>query len=150
MTMLTRWDPLRELDSFQNRLADFFGRAGDATGAERNPISQAQWAPSVDITEDDHGYVIEAELPKVDKDKITVRVDNGVLTLSGEREYKKEEKSTKVHRVERAYGKFVRSFNLPDDADDAGVNAEYKDGVLIVRVPKAEDRKPKQIEIKVK
>ena len=102
-----------------------------------------------DITEDDKEYLIKAELPEMRKEDVKVTVENGVLTISGERKFEKEEKKKKYHRVERGYGTFMRSFALPDDADFNKVNAEFKDGVLTVHVPKTEHAQPKQIEVKV-
>jgi HSP20 family protein len=102
----------------------------------------------VDISEDDKEYVITAELPEVKKEEVKVTVENGVLTITGERRFEKEEKK-KYHRVERYYGSFARIFALPDDGDAAKVNAEFKDGVLKVHIAKSEAARPKQIEVKV-
>ena len=84
---------------------------------DKEAITLAEWSPLVDITEDDKEYLIKAELPEIKRKRLKVTVENGVLTISGERKLEKEEKGTKYHRVERAYGNFVRSFTLPDDAD---------------------------------
>ena len=150
MTGLTRWDPLKEMEELQNRLSGLFGRAPvRRKNGEQESITVAEWAPLVDITEDDKEYLIKAELPEVKKDDVKVTVENGVLSITGERKFEKEEKGRKYHRVERAYGNFVRSFTLPDDADANKVNAEFKDGVLKVHVTKSEAAKPKQIEVKV-
>jgi HSP20 family protein len=102
----------------------------------------------VDIAEDDQEYMITAELPEVKKEDVKVTVENGVLTITGDRKFEKEEK-TKYHRVERCYGSFARAFTLPDNGDATKVNAEFKDGVLRVRVAKTEAARPKQIEVKV-
>lgn len=112
-------------------------------------MTVAQWAPLVDITEDDREYVIKAELPEVRKEDVKVTVENGMLNLSGERAFEKEDKGLRYHRVERSYGSFLRSFVLPDDADASKVSAEFKDGVLMVRVEKHEKALPKRVEIKV-
>jgi len=150
MTGLTRWDPLKEMEELQNRLSGFFGRAQARRGnGEQESITVAEWAPLVDITEDDKEYLIKAELPEVKKEDEKVAVENGLLTISGERKSEKEEKNKKYHRIERAYGSFERSFIVPDDADADKVNAEFKDGVLRVHLPKSEKAKPKQIEVKV-
>ena len=141
---LTRWEPL-ELGDVENRLSKLFGRRTNGNG----DITLADWAPLADITEDDKEYIIKAELPDVKKEDVKVAVENGVLTISGERKFEKEEKKKKYHRVERAYGTFVRSFTLPDDADAGHVKAEFKEGVLTVHVPKSEHAKPKHIEVKV-
>ena len=150
MTGLTRWDPLKEMEELQNRLSGLFGRAPVRRGnGEQESITVAEWAPLVDITEDDKEYLIKAELPEVKKEDVKVAVENGVLTISGERKSEKEERNKKFHRIERAYGSFERSFIVPDDADADKVIAEFKDGVLRVHLPKSEKAKPKQIEVKV-
>ena len=108
-----------------------------------------EWSPAVDIIEDDKEYLIKVELPEIQKDDVKVTVESGTLTISGERKAEKEEKNRRVHRVERYYGRFVRSFSIPDDAEDGKVNAEFKDGVLRVHLAKSEKARPKQIEVKV-
>ena len=145
---LTRWEPLREMEEFQNRLSTLFGRPS-RRGNGREEITLPDWTPLADITEDEKEYLIKAELPEMKKEDVKVTVENGVLTISGERKFEKEEKKRKYHRVERGYGTFMRSFALPDDADFSKVNAEFKNGVLTVHVPKSEQAKPKQIEVKV-
>jgi HSP20 family protein len=150
MNALTRWDPLKELDDLQDRLSRLFGRApARRQDGQEESITVAEWAPLVDIIEDDKEYVIKAELPEMKRDDIKVTVEGGTLTISGERKIEKEEKGKRYHRVERAYGRFVRSFGVPDDADAQKVNAEFKDGVLKVHLAKSESAKPKQIEVKV-
>jgi HSP20 family protein len=109
----------------------------------------ADWVPSVDVSETDGDYQIKAELPDVKKEDVKVTVENGVLTIQGERKQEKEEKGKKYHRVERSYGSFVRSFTLPDLVDEEKVKAEFKDGVLNLQLPKSEKAKPKAIEVKV-
>jgi HSP20 family protein len=150
MNTLTRWEPIQELEELQNRLTNLFGRGGlrRANGGEE-ALTVAEWAPLVDIIEDDKEYIIKAEIPGVTKENVKVAVENGVLTISGERKLEKEEKNKKYHRVERAYGFFARSFTLPDVADAEHVQAEFKDGELKVHLPKSEKAKPKQIEVKV-
>lgn len=138
------------MEQLENRLSSFFGRApARRHNGEQETMTVAEWSPLVDITEDDKEYLIKAELPEVKKEDVKVTVENGVLTITGERKFEKEEKGRKYHRVERAYGTFVRSFTLPDDADANKVTAEFKDGVLKVSVIKSESAKPKQIEVKV-
>ena len=145
MNTLARWEPFKELEDLQNRLSNLFGRAPVRRTESKEDITLAEWAPLADITEDDKEYLIKAELPEVKKEDVKVTVENGVLTLSGERKFEKEEKNKKYHRVERAYG----SFMLPDDADAEKAKAEFKDGMLTVRVSKSEKAKPKQIEVAV-
>ncbi len=109
----------------------------------------AQWAPLVDISEDEKEYLIKAELPEVKKDEVKVSVQNDVLSITGERKYEKEEKNKKVHRIERAYGSFARTFTVPEDADAEQVAAEFRDGILKVHLPKTEKAKPKSIDVQV-
>src|SRR5437588_11216029 len=150
MQTLTRWDPFREMEDFQNRLSTLFGHPLRRTnGHGREKITLADWTPLADITEDEKEYLVKAELPEMKREDVKVTVENGVLTITGERKFEKEEKKRKYHRVERGYGTFMRSFTLPDDAGFNKVNAEFKSGVLKVHVPKSEQAKPKQIEVKV-
>lgn len=146
---ITMWNPFRELDDVQNRLGSFFGGAFPRFGNGNGGLKLADWSPQVDITEDDNEYLIKADLPEMKKDEIKVNVENGVLSVSGERKTEKEEKNKKFHRIERSYGTFERSFTVPDDADGAKVAAEFKDGVLRVHLPKNPVAKPKAIEVKV-
>ena len=112
-------------------------------------MAVAEWAPLVDISEDDKEYQIKVELPKVKKEDVKVTAEEGTLTIMGERKFEKEEKGKKYHRVERAYGTFLRNFSLPDDASPAKVTAGFKDGVLTVHLAKTEQPKPQHIEVKV-
>ena len=149
-TGTNRWDPFRELEEMQNHLTSLFGRAPVRRRADgEEEITAAEWAPSVDITEDDKEYLITAELPQVNKDDVKVTLENGVLQIQGERKFEKEDKNRKYHRIERAYGSFVRSFTMPDDADAAKVNAEFKDGLLRVHIAKSEHARPRTVEVKV-
>ena len=145
---LTRWEPLREMEEFQNRLSTLFGRP-QRRGNGREEITLPEWTPLADITEDEKEYLIQAELPEIKKEDVKVTVENGVLTISGERKFEKEEKNKKYHRVERGYGTFMRSFTLPDDADANKIKAEFKNGLLKMHLPKSEHAKPKQIEVNV-
>jgi HSP20 family protein len=145
----TRWDPFKELEEMEKRLATIFGRGALRTNGEKEAMTVAEWSPLVDITEDEKEYLIKAELPEVKKEDVKLTVQDDVLTISGDRKSEKEEKTKKFHRIERSYGSFMRSFNLPEDADGGKVAAEYKDGVLKVHLPKSEKAKPKAIEVKV-
>jgi HSP20 family protein len=109
----------------------------------------ADWVPTVDIAEDDREYLIKVEIPEVDKKDVKVTVENRLLTIQGERKKEKEDKNKRFHRIERVYGTFVRSFALPDDAEEENVKAEFKDGMLTVHVPKTEKAKPKKVEVQV-
>jgi len=148
MNALTRWDPFKEMDELQRRLGSIFGLAPQRVGTSKEDMAVAQWMPLVNITEDDKEYVIKAELPEVKKDEVKVTVENGVVTISGERKFEKEEENKRFHRVERAFGSFTRSFTLPDDADAAKVTAEFKNGLLTVRLAKSEQALPKSVEVK--
>ena len=149
MNALTRLNPLWEMKDIQNRLFDLFNQNRARPDGEQESMTVSEWTPLVDIIEDDKEYLIKAELPEVNKGDVKVTVENGLLTISGERKFEKEEKGKRYHRVERAYGSFTRCFALPDDTDNGKVNAEFKDGVLKVRVAKSEQARPKQVEVKV-
>jgi HSP20 family protein len=150
MNAITRWDPFKEMDELNKRLSMMYGRAPLRKDSEKEEaMTVAEWAPLVDIVEDEKEYLIKAELPEVRREDVKVSVEEGVLTVSGERKFEKEEKGKKYHRIERAYGRYARSFTLPDDADPSKVTAEFKDGVLRVRLPKSEKAKPKSVEIKI-
>lgn len=147
---LTRWNPIKEIEEMEKRLSAMLGRPAPAAGGDKKEaITVAEWSPLVDISEDEKEYTIKAELPDVKKEDIKLNVHDDVLTITGERKYEKEEKGKKYHRIERAYGSFMRSFTLPEDADGSKVAAEYKDGLLKVHLPKSEKAKPKAIEVKV-
>jgi len=149
-----RWNPFKEMEDLQNRLAGLLHRGYGkqslrGEGDAEESISVCQWAPLVDVSEDDKGYVIKAELPEVKKQDVRVTLENGVLTVSGERKFEKEEKDRRYHRIERAYGTFTRSFTMPDDAEADHVTADFRDGVLNVRIAKSEKARPRSIEVKV-
>ena len=150
MTALPRWDPFKEMEELQSRFARILGLAPAHTeNGGRELMTITEWAPSVDIIEDEKEWLVKADLPEVKKEEVKVTVENGVLTITGERRLEKEEKDKKYHRIERSYGNFLRSFTLPDGADGSKVNAEFKDGVLKVHLPKGEKAKPKAVEVKV-
>lgn len=146
---LVRWDPFRELEDMSERLNRMFSRPAVPPKNGKESLTVADWIPTVDISETDGEYVIKAELPDVKKEDVKITLEDGVLTLTGERRQEKEEKSTKYHRVERSYGSFVRSFSLPDLVDETKVKAEYRDGMLNLHLPKSEKAKPRAIEVKV-
>lgn len=143
---LTNWEPFRDLEEFVNRMAPALTRwRGEMDGNGQ----AVQWSPTADISETDREYIVRAELPGVARKDVKVTVEDGVLTLSGERQYQKEDKSERFHRIERFQGSFARSFSLPDCADAAAISAESKDGTLTVHIPKTEAAKPKAIDVKV-
>ena len=144
------WDPIRELEEMQKRLSSLLGRRLPLLrdGGEEE-FTVTEWSPPVDIAEDDKEYTVKAELPGLNKENIKLTVENGVLSITGERKVEKEEKNKKYHRIERSYGTFTRTFALPDDASADKVSAEFKDGVLKVHLPKEEKAKSKSVEVKV-
>lgn len=144
---IVRWDPLRELEDMQRRwlggsfLKDF--------NLGNEALQRAEWAPAVDIAETPEAYTLHAELPAMKKEDIKLTVEDGVLTLTGERKLEHEEKNKTYHRVERSYGRFQRSFTLPTAVDETKVAASYDNGVLNVLIPKAAPPPPKSKEIKI-
>lgn len=149
MSSLLKWDPVREFEEFGRRMAPWFGRRGKELMTRGDGEAAIfEWSPSVDVAEEDKAYLVTAELPEVKKEDMKVTVENGVLTISGERKKEKEEKEgVRYHRIERCYGSFLRSFTLPEDADPASVKATMKDGVLKIRIEKRPGIPPKAVPI---
>jgi len=141
------WNPFQEFENLLSR----YNKGASGSGSQlSNDLSFADWAPSCDIEEKEDRYVIKADLPGVDKKDIDVKLENGVISIRGEKQTETETgKGTKRHRTERFHGSFARSFTLPDAVKDERVEANYKDGVLSLVIPKAEEAKPKSIDIKV-
>ena len=146
---IVKWDPFKELEDVSNRLNRIFGRFPARAGSGQEMLTLADWSPSADITETDAAYLIKAEIPGVQKEDVKVTVQDGMLTMQGERKMEKDEKGKKFHHIERSYGSFVRSFRIPDDADENSVKAEFKDGMLSVTLSKSEKAKPKSINVSV-
>jgi len=146
---LIRWDPFRELEGIHGRLNRFFNELPARRMDEEDGVFLADWAPSVDIQETDKEFLVKVDLPEVKKEEVKVEMQDNVLSIEGERKREKEEKGKQFHRVERAYGKFVRRFSLPTEVDAAKVVAEFNDGVLQVHMPKLVVEKPKPIAVKV-
>ena len=166
---LIRWNPARFIDAnwagrptrelvswpsdltgFQremNRLFDSFFRSGIG---DEDGSSLAVWSPAVDIGEHENEYRVKVELPGVDKNDVRITLESNILTIKGEKKQEKETKGQEYHRVERSYGSFQRSFTLPTTVQADRIDAVYKDGVLTIVLPKADEAKPKQIEVKVK
>ena len=145
---VVKWNPFRELEDIQTRLNRFF----EETPLRRVPsdsLYYADWAPPVDVQETEKEYVIKVELPEVRKEDVKVEMLDGVLTIEGERNQEQEEKGKRFHKMERSYGRFVRQFTMPGEVEAGRVQAEFKDGMLNVRLPKAAIIKPKAIEVKV-
>ena len=146
----TQWNPFKEREEWESRVATMLGTRAATGNGGQEALTVAQWSPLVDIIEDEKEYLIQAELPDMKKEDVRLTVENEVLAISGERKLEKEEKGKKYHRVERAYGSFVRTFSLPEDADGSKVTADFKDGMLHVHLPKSEKAKPKAIAITVR
>ncbi|MBI5463368.1 MAG: Hsp20/alpha crystallin family protein [Ignavibacteriales bacterium] len=154
---LIRWNPTRELASLPsdvfnvqreiNRVFDHFFRGGSQWD-ESTELSM--WTPSVDIAEQDDQFVVKVELPGVNKDDVKITLESNILTVRGEKKQEKEEKGKSFHRVERSYSSFQRSFTLPTTVKSDKIDAGYRDGILTIVLPKADEAKPKQIEVKVK
>ena len=140
-------DPFR---AFQQRFNRLFGDTGVAPFPPDESLSLAAWAPACDIFETADEIVVKAELPGVKKEDVKLTIENNVLSLRGETKFEAETKKENYHRVERSYGEFCRSFTLPSGIDTKNVNAEFKDGLLRVKLPKSEEAKPKAIEVSVK
>lgn len=133
---LTNYDPFHAFQDTVNRMLS-------------EPRSQRPWTPAVDILETENELLIKADLPDVDMQDIQVEIENGTLTLKGERKFAQDDKSHDYHRIERSYGSFARYFSLPDTVEADKVKADYKNGVLSVTIPKKEIAKPRSINIQV-
>jgi HSP20 family protein len=142
---LVRWDPFAEVDSLF-RMMPRMGRWPRLSVEGEGGVT-FEWSPSADISETDKEYLIRAELPGMRKEDVKVTVGDGVLTIEGERKQQKEEKSEKFHRVEAHYGSFTRTFSLPENVKPDAIRCEAKEGVLIVHIPKTEQKKPKEIAV---
>lgn len=148
--MLTRFgDPFRDLQIFQNQMNRLFNEAfgpyGRGSGEEGTAV--ASWAPPVDISETPEHLAFAIEVPGFKEQDLSIRLENGVLTVEGERKLEEQKREQNYHRVERSYGKFLRSFLLPSNVDAERVNANLAEGVLRIELPKKEEAKPKSIPI---
>ena len=152
---LIRWNPTRDLATFpsdmftmqreMNRMFDNLFR-----GVDEPSLLNSSWVPAVDVAEEDDAYVVMVELPGVNKNDVKITLESNILTIQGEKRAETESKEKNVHRVERSYGSFQRSFTLPTMVKNDKIDAEFKDGILKIMLPKAEEAKPRQIEVKVK
>jgi HSP20 family protein len=143
---MVRFDPFRDLAILQDRMNRLFNEAHSPRQSD-DLMSRGTWTPAVDIYEVDGALVLKAELPDMRREDIDVSVENNTLTIRGERKLDHEIKQESFHRIERAYGSFVRSFSLPHTVDATKIGAEYKNGVLSVKLPVREDAKPRTINI---
>src|SRR5262245_16393615 len=146
---ITRFDPFRDLAVLQDRMNRLFNDTWSHRGSEDHLLSRGTWVPPVDIYEVDGELVLKAELPDIKREDIDVTVENHTLTLRGARKLDHEIKQENFHRVERAYGSFVRTFSLPPTVDSSRIAAEYRDGVLTVKLPLREEAKPRTIDVRV-
>jgi HSP20 family protein len=148
MTVLTRWQPLREFSSLQDRINRVFHESYRGEGRDE-ALTASSFAPAVDVYEDEHQVTLKIEVPGIDEKDIDVRVENNTLTVTGERKIESEEKEENYRRVERQYGSFTRTFTLPQTVDSESVSANYDKGVLKIALPKKAEAKPKQIKVNV-
>jgi HSP20 family protein len=144
-----RWEPAREISSLQQEVNRLFGTFFDAPAGPGNGIGARRWIPAMDLVEEGEEYVLRADLPGVREEDVKVELDDDVLTISGERRSEHEERRDGYHRIERASGSFSRSLTVPDGVDPERVQARFDNGVLEVRVPKPEQRKPRRVAISV-
>jgi HSP20 family protein len=163
MKALSIWNPFREMEELMEyplrelaeaRLVPEWKRTGlfgrwPAWLGMKETMLMTEWLPRVDVMETEKEFLVKAELPEVKKEEFKVTVEKGILSITGERKLEKEEKGKKYHRIERAYGRFERSFTLPEGTAAEGVTSEFKEGVLTVHVPKKPEAKPKAVEVKV-
>jgi HSP20 family protein len=146
---MTRFDPFRDLAVLQDRMNRLFNDTYGSRDQEDHMLNRGTWVPPVDIWEAEGELVLKAELPDMKREDIDVTVENHTLTIRGERKLDNEIKQENFHRVERAYGSFVRTFSLPPTVDSGRIGAEYKNGVLTVKLPMREEAKPRQIDVQV-
>jgi HSP20 family protein len=146
MRILTRWEPARGLTTLQDQVNRLFNDSFRRTDEE---ASLSAWAPAVDVYETEHELVVKADLPEADPKDLDIRVENNILTISGERKFEKKVNEENYLRVERSYGSFARSFTLANTVNPEAIKADYQNGVLTLSIPKREEAKPKQIKVNV-
>jgi HSP20 family protein len=144
---MIRWEPARELAAIQQEMNRLFGSAFDTQGGLSNGGVASRWIPPMDLVEEDEHFVIRADLPGVEEQAVNVELEDNVLTISGERKSDAEQRKQGYYRIERAYGAFSRSLTLPEGIDPEGIKASFANGVLEVRIPKPEERKPRKVAI---
>jgi HSP20 family protein len=143
--------PLVKYNPFHNEFDDFPGLRlfQDTVSRMLSEPATRPWTPSVDILETENELVLKADLPEVDPNQVEIQLENGTLTLKGERKFEQQKNGKGYHRIERSYGSFVRAFSLPDTVDAEKVKADYKAGVLTVTLPKKEVAKPKSVKVQI-
>ncbi|HEY1464780.1 MAG TPA: Hsp20/alpha crystallin family protein [Terriglobales bacterium] len=147
MTVVTRWNPTSEFSTLQERINHLFRNS--VAGGPEEALTTANFAPPVDVYEDEHQVILKIEVPGVDEKDLDIRVENKTLTVHGERKFEKEEKEENFRRVERQYGSFTRNFSLPATVDSESITADYDKGVLKITLAKKAEAKPKQIKVNV-
>ena len=148
MTVLTRWEPMRELSSLQERMNRLFNESFSPVASQES-LSAGSFVPPVDVYEDEHSIQLKMEVPGIDEKDIDIRLENNLLTVRGERKLESETKEENYHRIERRYGSFTRSFALPNTVNTEDVKANYSKGVLTIALAKRAEAKPKQIKVSV-
>ena len=148
MTVLTRWEPFREFSTLQDRMNRLFRESFNDPGRDES-LTTSNFAPAVDVYEDEHNLVLKLEIPGMNEEDLKVSLENNTLTVTGERKFEKEEKEENYRRIERQYGSFTRTFTLPQTVDSENVSATYDKGVLKISLPKKAEAKPKQIKVQV-
>lgn len=149
---LVKWNPARELMSIEkefNKLFNSFSNKFGISNEGENEMENAVWAPLTDISEDNENYYLNLDVPGVDKNDVKISYSNGNLVIKGERKDEKETKKSEYHRIERSFGKFFRSFTLPEKIKEDKIEAKFKDGALSIVIPKADEVKPREIEVKI-
>ncbi len=144
---LIRWEPVRELNTIQNEMNRLFNTFFEAPAQSNGPTAARRWLPAMDLVEAGDEFVLRADLPGVSEDDVNIELEDNVLTISGERKSEHEERKEGYYRVERASGNFSRSLTLPEGVDPEKVRASFDRGVLEVRIPKPEQRKPHKVTI---
>jgi HSP20 family protein len=144
---IVRWEPFRELSTLQNEMNRLFNTVFESPAPGNSGSTMRRWMPAMDLVETDDHFVLRADLPGMKQDDVKIEFEDGTLTVSGERKVEHESKNEGYYRVERAFGSFSRSLTLPQGIDPEAVTANFDNGVLEVRIPKPEERKPRRIEI---
>jgi len=146
-SMITRWDPFRELNTITDRMNRLFQDSFGNLSRGEEGLPTANFVPAVDIYEDEQNITVKMEVPGIEQKDIDVRMENNTLVVRGERKFEKDEKEENFHRIERRYGSFYRAFSLPNTVDAENVSAEYDNGVLKIKLAKKAEAKPKQIKV---
>ncbi len=151
---LTRWNPTKDILGMEKEFSKLFdsfnNRFGLKSSGNDDELMNAVWSPLTDVIEDEERYSLRLDLPGVKKEDVKITYVNGQLAISGERHSEKEKKDATYHHIERSFGKYYRAFNLPEKIVEDKIDADFKDGILNISIPKAEEAKPKQIEVKIK